>query len=168
MTRETLLLRRIKGLTWLFIVGLIISGVTAIPLVWEMDIMTKVLGIAHLTPDNASSGFSQWLLRVRDGLHATDSKYPFVLYGMDWLAFGHIVIAIAFIGVLRDPVRNIWIIEFGMIACVLIIPWAFVFGQVRGIPIGWRLIDCSFGVFGIVPLWFARTWTKELARLQTK
>ncbi|MDB6032636.1 MAG: hypothetical protein JWM16_2974, partial [Verrucomicrobiales bacterium] len=34
-----------------------------------------------------------------------------------------------------------------MIACVAIIPYAFVFGAVRQIPIWWRLIDCSFGVF---------------------
>ena len=73
-------------------------------------------------------------------------------YGDDWLAFAHLVIAVAFIGPLRDPVRNKWVIEFGMIACVLVFPLAFVAGAVRGIPIFWRLIDCSFGVVGLVPL----------------
>jgi hypothetical protein len=29
---------------------------------------------------------------------------------------------------------------------------AFIAGTVRGIPIYWRLIDCSFGVVGLVPL----------------
>jgi hypothetical protein len=28
-------------------------------------------------------------------------------------------------------------------------------GQVRGIPFYWRLIDCSFGVIGAVPLIYA-------------
>jgi hypothetical protein len=44
----------------------------------------------------------------------------------------------------------------------MVIPWAFYFGAVRGIPVWWRLIDCSFGVFGAVPLWWCRRWTREL------
>jgi hypothetical protein len=87
-------------------------------------------------------------------------------YGTDWLAFGHIAIAIAFIGALRNPVRNIWLFDFGMIACVLIVPWAFVFGGLRGIPVYWRLIDCSFGIFGFVPLWFCKRWTLKLSAMK--
>jgi hypothetical protein len=36
-------------------------------------------------------------------------------------------------------------------------------GPIRDIPFGWRLIDCSFGIFGIVPLWFCR---REIKRLE--
>src|SRR6185369_17425051 len=100
-------------------------------------------------------------------LHETDVKYPFMSYGTDWLAFGHFVIAIAFVGALRDPVRNVWLFTFGMIACVLVVPYAFVFGGLRGIPIPWRLIDCSFGVFGFVPLWICKRSAAELAENQT-
>jgi Na+/melibiose symporter-like transporter len=50
--------------------------------------------------------------------------------------------------------RNIWVIEFGLIASALVIPYAFVAGYYRGIPVGWRLIDCSFGVVGFALLWF--------------
>ena len=89
---------------------------------------------------------------------------PFLFYGTDWLAFGHFVIAIVFIGALRDPVRNRWLFDFGLTACVLVIPYALVFGGIRGIPFWWRLIDCSFGVFGFIPLWFCRKWTRELER----
>jgi NhaP-type Na+/H+ or K+/H+ antiporter len=39
-----------------------------------------------------------------------------------------------------------------MIGCVLVIPYALLFGAIRQIPWWWRLIDCSFGVRGIVPL----------------
>ncbi|MEO7300778.1 MAG: hypothetical protein ABI042_19605 [Verrucomicrobiota bacterium] len=166
MNREKTLCRRIKLLTWFFIVGLIISGLTAIPLEWEMNLVLKIFGASHLTPDQATSDFVKWLLKVREALHETNSKFPFIAYGFDWLAFGHIVIALVFIGALRDPVRNVWLFEFGMIACVLVIPWAIFFGGVRGIPFGWRLIDCSFGVFGFVPLWFCKRWTKELASLK--
>jgi hypothetical protein len=41
-----------------------------------------------------------------------------------------------------------------------------VFGGIRGIPIWWRLIDCSFGIFGAIPLLLARRATKQLAALQ--
>jgi hydrogenase/urease accessory protein HupE len=85
-----------------------------------------------------------------------------MLYGTDWLAFAHIVIAIAFFGAIRDPVRNIWVVEFGMIACMLVVPLALIWGGVRSIPFFWRLIDCSFGVFGILPLWLARRNTRRL------
>jgi hypothetical protein len=52
--------------------------------------------------------------------------------------------------------------EFGMIACVLIIPYAFFFGQIRGIPLLWRVIDMLFGIFGIIPLYIARRMTLEM------
>lgn len=83
-------------------------------------------------------------------------------YGTDWLAFGHIVIGLAFLGVLRDPIRNRWIVEWGMIACALVIPLAMICGPIRGIPFYWRLIDCSFGVFGIIPLALARSYILRL------
>lgn len=61
-------------------------------------------------------------------------------------------------------VRNRWLFDFGLIACVLVIPYALVFGGLRGIPIWWRLIDCSFGVIGFIPLWFCRKWGIQLER----
>jgi hypothetical protein len=106
--------------------------------------------------------FSQWIVRINDALQNSYGQYPFLAYGTDWLAFGHVAIALAFIGPLRDPIKNIWVIEFGMIACTLIIPWALIFGMVRDIPFFWTLIDISFGVFGIIPLWLARSDTLRL------
>ena len=149
-------------MTWVVIVGLVFSGVTAIPLETELNVLARMPGVEQLTPDQASSGLSHWILKVRQGLQETNARHPFMAYGTDWLAFGHIVIAISFIGVLRDPVRNQWLFQFGLIACLLVIPWALIFGGLRGIPFYWRLIDCSFGVFGAIPLWLARRWTKEL------
>jgi len=86
-----------------------------------------------------------------------------VAYGTDWLAFAHLVIALLFVGPFRDPVRNVWVIQFGMIACVAVIPLALVCGPLRGIPFYWQLLDCSFGVFGFIPLWFVHKYTKEVA-----
>jgi hypothetical protein len=159
MNRRQLLRRRIQWLTCFFIFGLVISGLTAIPLQRELTLLVDFHG-----PGGGSSGAFQWLLRVRDALAQTQIQHPFLFYGTDWLAFGHFVIALAFIGVLLDPVRNRWLFDFGLIACVLVIPYALVFGCLRGIPFWWRLIDCSFGVLGFMPLWFCRKWTDELEK----
>ena len=159
MHREQSLRRRIKLLTWLFIIGLVLSGATAIPLQGEMNLLVGFWG-----SNGESSETARWLLRVRDALLQTQDRHPFLFYGTDWLAFGHFVIAIVFIGALRDPVRNRWLFDFGLIACALVIPYALVFGGLRGIPIWWRLIDCSFGVVGSIPLWFCRKWAGELER----
>ena len=160
--RLEILRRRIKLWTWIFIVGLVVSGATAIPLESELNLLAKYF---PATGNDANPGLGVWISRVRDALHDTNGHYPFLAYGTDWLAFGHFVIAVAFLGAPRDPVRNVWLFTFGMIACAMIVPYAFIFGAVRGIPIGWRLIDCSFGVFGIIPLWCCRRWTYELEKL---
>lgn len=162
MNREQTLRRRIKLLTWLFIVGLVMSGATAIPLRLEVDRLISVLGFAERGSQPAAPMLMEWLFKVRAALNAAEALHPFLFYGTDWLAFGHFVIALVFVGALRDPVRNRWLFDFGLIACGLVIPYALGFGELRGIPMWWRLIDCSFGVFGFVPLWFCRKWTMEL------
>lgn len=165
MNRKAQLRRRICWLTWFFIIGLVLSGVTAIPLVTEVNWLSTVTGARQLVEQPGSTIAPQWavwLERIRQSLVETDAQHPALFYGTDWLAFGHIVIGISFIGALRDPVRNRWLFDFGLIACAMVIPWAFVFGGVREIPVWWRLIDCSFGVFGAVPLWWCRRWAKEL------
>ena len=164
MTREAILRRRIRILTVVFILGLVLSGATAIPLAAEADWLTSVTGARELiqSQGNSAPGWAQWLARVQTALHETRATIPFLFYGTDWLAFGHFAIAIAFVGAWRDSVRNRWLFDFGLIACVLVIPYALCFGAVRGIPLWWRLIDCSFGVGGFIPLWFCRKWAREL------
>ncbi len=106
-----------------------------------------------------------WIERVRQGIDVADGKYPFLLYGTDWLAFAHLVIAFAFYGPYRDPVRNIWVVEFAMIACAAIVPLALICGPHRGIPFWWSVIDMSFGVFGAIPLYIVRRKIKRLEAL---
>ena len=162
--REIILRRRIRILTWIFIVGLVLAGATAIPLKWELDVLAKVSG----ADANATGPMAHWIRNVHTALNQTAAQFPFLFYGTDWLAFGHFVIAIAFIGALRDPVRNCWLFTFGMISCVLIVPYALIFGGLRGIPIWWRLVDCSFGVFGFVPVWLCKRWAEELGGLNQR
>jgi len=159
MNDKTILVRQIRLLLLIFIIGLVFSGITAIPLETELRLLTK---ISEKDDPRLRSGFSIWLNKVCDGLVETDTKYPFMPYGTDWLAFAHFVIAIVFVGPLRDPVKNIWVVEFGMIACVLVIPFALIMGSIREIPLGWQLIDCSFGVLGIIPLWFCHRQIRKL------
>lgn len=165
MNRDRQLRQRLRWLTWLFIIGLGVSGATAIPLNWELGLLARWAGLEGQTSATATGDLGRWLLTVREALQDVSANHALLFYGTDWLAFGHFVIAIAFIGALRDPVRNRWLFDFGLIACVLVIPFALVLGAVRGIPVWWRLIDCSFGVFGFVPLWFCRKWVRELSDL---
>ena len=142
MITEIKLIRAWMGL---FIIVLFLSGLTAIPVDSELSLLINIFSY-HST-------VYYWLEKVLSAYRTANNQYPFLLYGYDWLAFAHFVLAILFIGPYKNPVKNIWVIEFGMIACVLVIPIALVAGDFRHIPIGWRLIDCSFGVFGFVPLW---------------
>ncbi|HIJ74070.1 MAG TPA: hypothetical protein HPP83_08205 [Candidatus Hydrogenedentes bacterium] len=158
------LLKRVRCLLLLFVFALVLSGVTAFPLKWEVDILAKTLG------RNTSLGrhwpaLADWISFVHKGVTETHREYPFLFYGTDWLAFAHIVIAVAFIGPWRDPVKNVWVVQFGIIACVLVIPLALICGPIRGIPLFWRLGDCAFGVVGIVPLWLALRYIRRLERL---
>ena len=146
---------RVRLLLGAFIVALVFSGLTAFPLTWELRVLTSWFGEA--TAIGATlPGLAHWLTYVRDGLETTGRQYPFLAYGTDWLAFAHLVIAVAFLGPLKDPVKNIWVVEFGIIACLLVIPLALICGPIRGIPLCWRLLDCSFGVVGLIPLVMAR------------
>ena len=95
---------------------------------------------------------STWLHAICQAVANTNKQYPYLSYGTDWLAFAHLLLALLFIGPLNNPIKNIWIIEFGIIACLLVVPLAFIAGSIRNIPVFWRLIDCSFGLFGIIPL----------------
>jgi hypothetical protein len=158
MKRPCRLERRIRLVTLFFIGALALSGATPIPLTAEVDWLVKFTNVS--VP--SGSGLALWLMKVREALHQAEASYPFLFYGTDWLAFGHFMIALAFIGALRDPLRNSWLFTFGIIACVLVIPYALVFGALRGIPFWWRLIDCSFGVFGLIPLCLCRRWVREL------
>jgi len=149
---KTLIL--IRRLLLTFMIVLFLSGLTAIPVEVELSFLLKIFS----TP----TSLHNWLEKVLSAYKKVNNDTPFLLYGYDWLAFAHFILAILFIGPFRDPVKNIWVIEFGLIACVLIFPLAFIAGPFRGIPLGWRLIDCSFGIFGFLPLWICYSKTKKL------
>lgn len=159
------LLRRVRIWIALFVVGLVLSGITAFPLQSELRLLNAWVGVPAQIPSGTEPAMHTWLRRVYTGVADTNRRYPFMAYGTDWLAFAHLVIAIAFIGPLRDPVRNRWVLMFGVIACAGVVPLALIAGPIRGIPFYWRLIDCSFGVVGVVPLLICLRDVERLERL---
>jgi len=164
-TQRDRLRRRIRIVLMLFVIGLLLSGITAFPIPAEVDWLQRVFGQGSRT-ESWWPWLARWITFVHQGVSHAAEHYDFLFYGTDWLAFGHIVIAIAFIGPLRDPVRNVWVVQFGMIACLLVIPTALICGPIRGIPFFWRLIDCLFGVVGIIPLLVAWRDIRRLAALE--
>ena len=75
---------------WLifFIVSLVISGATAIPVVTELEFATRLM------PRGTAIG--DWLDQVYIAVLKQDRESPFLAYGNDWLAFAHFVLAILF------------------------------------------------------------------------
>lgn len=152
--------KTIRRWLMLFMIMLLLSGITAIPVETELNFLSRFF--------STHSVIGQWLDKLSVASHETNKNYPFLAYGYDWLAFAHIVLAILFIGPFMDPVRNKWVIQFGMIACVLIIPFAFFAGHFRSIPLTWTLIDCSFGIIGLFPLIICLKKINTLENIYTK
>lgn len=156
----TKLLKQIRILTIFFIVVLVINGITAFPVYSELQLIIN----AKIFPDH--SLFEKWLENVWIGVKDTHEQYPFIFYGFDWLAFAHLTIAILFIGIYKHPVRNRWIIQWAMITCICVLPLAFIAGTVRAIPLQHILIDCSFGVLGLIPLRIMQIKINKLQKLK--
>src|SRR5438034_983831 len=73
------LLLKVRILLLFFMVGLVVSGATAIPLETELQLLASLV--------DGKSEFGQWIFKIRNALVETNAQYPFVAYGTDWLAF---------------------------------------------------------------------------------
>ena len=149
------LINKIRLLILFFMIALIVSGLTAIPIETELR---WLMDFTPIFPERVSD----WIKLCYVAISNTNAKYPFLAYGYDWLAFAHFVIALSFIGPLKDPVKNIWIINWQIMCCVAVFPLALIAGPIRQIPIFHIVIDCCFGLFGIIPLVICRRWIKKL------
>lgn len=130
-------LNRIRLCIWIVTGGLFLSGITAFPLETELRWLVTSMHIGML---------QRWLNTVYQAVRQTNLHYPYLSYGTDWLAFAHLMLAVLFAGTVKNPIRNKWIIEFGIIAAACVFMLAFIAGDIRQIPVFWRLIDCSFGL----------------------
>src|SRR5262245_42541950 len=140
---ELELRKKIRTAIVITIIGLLLNGISAIPLRTELSIL-----LAH--PDALPGFLRDWWSYVNKGLNETSDRYDFMRYGFDWLAFAHLLIAIAFIGPYRDPVKNQWVVQWGMIASALSVVMALGWEWMRNIPFWWSLVDASIGLVALI------------------
>ena len=128
--------------------GLLVSGITIWPAVPELKIAVNMIwGEAE-----PAGELHTFLLASIEGLELVENDYPFMLYAHDWLAFAHIALAILFAGAIVNPVKNIWIVQCGLIMCVLVPVLAGICIPIRGIPWIWLWVDFAFAPAAAIPL----------------
>ncbi len=150
--------RRIRFYIIFFIVAILASGITTFPIESELKFFTD-----H--PNLIPSFLNGWFIQVYEAVKDTNATYPFLAYGTDWLAWAHLIIALLLIGPLKDPVKNIWVIEWAMIACIFVFPLALIAGHIRHVPMYWRLVDCSLGLLGLIPLILCHRAIRKLEKI---
>ncbi len=159
--RKEVLERKINISIWITIVGLVLNGASAFALHTELNI---ILHFDNMLPQSVYD----WLFTVREAISDAELRNPFMLYGYDWLGFAHLFIAIAFLGPLKDPVKNEWVVKFGMIVSALTVFISLFYEQVREIPFFWSLIDAAIGLAAFIILFFCNRWIKELKKLMNE
>ena len=160
INRKLLLLYRFS--LGFFVLGMVLSGISALPLQCELSLFSRFLGISEPASYPSMHGLQRWIAFVFFGLQQTYSQFPFFGYATDWLAFGHFVIAGFFALPLVDPIRYRGVLNIGLAACVGVIAVALICGPIRGIPWFWTLVDCSFGVVGAIPLLYCLRLTRKM------
>jgi hypothetical protein len=154
-TKEKQLRSRIKAAIIITIIGLLLNGISALPLRTELDVLLS-------QPEHLPKFLLDWWTYVRQGVYETSDKYNFMRYGFDWLSFAHLMIAIAFIGPLRNPIKNQWVVKWGMIVAASSIVMAFGWERMRDIPVWWSFIDAGISYVAFVVLWFCNRWIEKL------
>ena len=144
-------LKRARLMLAIVAAGLLVSGITIWPASWELETLVEVVW----GPGEATGVIHGFILRAIEGIEHVGAEYPFLFYAGDWLAFALIVLAILFYGARRDPVRNVWIVQCGLIMCVLVPVLAAVCVPLRGLPLRWFWVDTAFAPAAGLPLWIA-------------
>ena len=80
--------RKIKLILGFFIAALVISGLTAIPLQWEVGFLERFFSGPGAFFSSIFPSLDYWLARVFTGIRETFTRFPFMAYSTDWLAFG--------------------------------------------------------------------------------
>jgi len=154
-------LKKIRIYLVIFFLGILFSLHTVLFVEVETAFFVK-----HLGPGTAMEQklpfVSAWIENLYASVKETYANYPVIAYCMDWLSYACVVFAIFMIGAIKDPVKNIWIIQTYMLACLLAAALPFIAGPFRGVPIFWRCLDGSFGVIGFLVLLIPYRLTKSL------
>ncbi len=156
-------LRRVRIWLVVFFLGLLFSLHTVIFVEVESAFMAKHFGAGTAMAERLPV-VSVWIDTLHLGVTETYKSYPVMAYCMDWLSYACVVFAIFIIGPIVDPVKNIWVIQVYMIACILGALLPFVAGPFREVPLFWRFIDGGFGVLGFVILISPYRLAREIQR----
>ena len=158
-------LKKIRIYLVLFFLGILFSLHTVLFVEVETEFFARHQG-SGTSMEQKLPVVSDWIENLYVSVKETYTNYPVMAYCMDWLSYACVVFAIFLIGAIKDPVKNIWIIQVFMLACVLAAALPFIAGPFRGVPIFWRCLDGSFGLIGFLVLLMPYRLTKKLA--QTK
>lgn len=153
--------KRAKLMLGIVALGLFLAGVTVWPVIWELKTAVRLVW-GEGQPANE---LHQFILQAIRGIESVKANQPFLLYAHDWLAFAHIMLAILFAGAIRDPVRNVWIVQCGLIMCASVPILAGVCIPLRGIPVFWFWIDFAFAPAAALPLLIALRDIRSLQKL---
>ena len=104
----------------------------------------------------ATSHALMWLRHIQLQLGRDSHRHPMLHYGADLFAFVELAFALVLISPLRNPVRNQWVIQSGILACCCLIPFALILGPWHGLPMAWRIVSCVVALCGIAPLMLCR------------
>ena len=149
----------------LFMLAVVVSGLACFALQREVDWLMhwRLLQISGLL----ETPLGPWLDTVQHALARQSAEAPFLFYATDWLGFAHLAFALAFVGPLLHPARNRWVLEFGALVCLGVIPLALIAGPFRGVPLFWRLAECVVAAVAAIPLLLCRHYLHLMTRLRT-
>ena len=158
------LVPRIRLCLALVMACLILAGVAAFAPIqetrWLLDVLSRSANFGVGSPSFT------WILGLNHALIANSQSAPFLAYSGDCVALAQILFALVFIGPFLHPVRNQWVITFGLICCAGVVLLAFIAGPIRDIPFFWRLVDSALAIFCALPLLLCRHYVLLLEHLE--
>jgi len=164
MKEEQIILRKIRFYLILFLLAILFSLHTVVFVEVETELFAKYLG--HDTfMEKLYPCVAEWMEHLHLAILETYTSYPVMAYCMDWLSYACVVFAVFLLGAIKNPVRNIWIVQAFMFACILAFFLPFIVGPIRDIPVFWRFIDSSFGIVGFLFLLLPYRLIKKLETL---
>ena len=167
MINEQKTLRKIRIYLILFLLAFVFSLHMVVFIETDAELLAKYVG--HDTfMEELSPSISAWMEHLNLAVSETYSSYPFIAYCMDWLCYAFVVIAIFLLGAIKDPVKNVWVVQVFLVACCLGLILPFIVGPIRDIPIFWRFFDSSFGLIGLLFLLLPYRLIRKLEALHHK
>jgi len=133
--------------------GLLLSGLSIyIPALQGGQIVNAILQRLFDSTPSIAPVYQALAIQTFD-FQMVSGKHLQLMLDNDWLGFAHFMLAVLFLGAIRDPCRNLWVTQFGLISAVSLVPAAFFFGALRGAPFLHLCIDAGFGAAAFVPLY---------------